>query len=418
MADSLLSRLRSDLASGKGFAFLGRRRKMSAEEACDLCAFLEEIQDVRPLIDTTNRSPYDTLLYPLVMAFQTEMDQAACDVVHRVGMAQLLRICDLALAEPSTPAHPLTMMVKMFVMYAYEPAMERVPAIVRRFPDEYMFSPAFDMLADERHPHGPRMIELLRDPLPEGFSAVLTLDLANALARQNRLQRHPFNSPTGIAKLEAWLTSKDGGEFSYAHSAAASLPFLAEPARGRLAALAMDHVDPKVQLEAAWASAYLGSDAGLRFLIRMTENVQVSLMAQRYLHELGRAELIPPGAAEPDFRAMAEMSEWLAHPQEFGEPPTEIELYDSRTLFWPPTEDTRQLWLFRYRYAGHKENGEDDVGIGMVGSVTFALFGETTGDLSPEDVYGLHCCWELECNGDTRAPEKRTATAGRQLLGL
>jgi len=29
----------------------------------------------------------------------------------------------------------------------------------------------------------------------------------------------------------------------------------------------------------------------------------------------------------------------------------------------------------------------------MVGSVTFALFGETTADLKPEEVYALHCCW-------------------------
>jgi hypothetical protein len=31
----------------------------------------------------------------------------------------------------------------------------------------------------------------------------------------------------------------------------------------------------------------------------------------------------------------------------------------------------------------------------MVGAATFALFGEATADLPPEDIYGLHCCWEL-----------------------
>jgi hypothetical protein len=54
----------------------------------------------------------------------------------------------------------------------------------------------------------------------------------------------------------------------------------------------------------------------------------------------------------------------------------------------------------------------------MVGSVTFALFGEATAELCPEDVYGLHCCWELARNEDPRAPEKRTARAGRELLGI
>ena len=52
----------------------------------------------------------------------------------------------------------------------------------------------------------------------------------------------------------------------------------------------------------------------------------------------------------------------------------------------------------------------------MVGSITFSLFGETTEDLSPEDIYALHCCWELEVNDDPRAPEERTIEAGRKIL--
>jgi hypothetical protein len=141
-------------------------------------------------------------------------------------------------------------------------------------------------------------------------------------------------------------------------------------------------------------------------------------MARQYLEELGHAERIPPAALKPDFRAMAEMCLWLAHPHEFGEPPTDIHLFDTRELDWPPTNDRRRLWLFRYTYAGRGEDGIDEVGLGMVGSITFALFGETTAEMSPEDAYGLHCCWELEMNEDPRAPKKRTAKAGRKLLGI
>ena len=54
----------------------------------------------------------------------------------------------------------------------------------------------------------------------------------------------------------------------------------------------------------------------------------------------------------------------------------------------------------------------------MVGSITFALVGETTPDMTPEDAYGVHCCWELEVNDDPRAPKKRSAKAGRKLLGI
>src|SRR5205085_7500326 len=170
--------------------------------------------------------------------------------------------------------------------------------------------------------------------------------------------------------------------------------------------------------KAAWASAYRGGEAGLKYLARMTTDVRSTVAARQYLEELGRLELVPNAANEPDFQAMAQMCNWLAHPQEAGRPPDAIDLYDTRELHWPPTDDTRQVWLFRYRYQNAKEDGSDDAGIAMVGSVTFALFSEATADLSPEDVYGLHCCWELECNQDPRAPARRTAAAGRRLLGI
>jgi hypothetical protein len=112
---------------------------------------------------------------------------------------------------------------------------------------------------------------------------------------------------------------------------------------------------------------------------------------------------------------MAQMCNWLMHPMEFGAAPDEITQYDTRVLDWPPTNDRRRLWLFRYRYAP-RDGADAAEGIGLVGSVTFALFGEVTAGLPAEDVYALHCCWELQTNGDPRAPEQRTAAAGRKIL--
>ena len=180
----------------------------------------------------------------------------------------------------------------------------------------------------------------------------------------------------------------------------------------------MDHPNAGVQMEAAWASAYRGGTAGLTFLARMCEDPRHSTAAQRYLNELGQGARVPPKALEPDFQAMAQMCNWLEHPNEFGEPPTDITLYDTRELNWLPTNDRRRVWLFRYSFAGRNHDGSDEVGLGMVGSITFALFGETTADMSPEDAYGVHCCWELEVNDDPRAPAQRTAKAGRKLLKI
>jgi hypothetical protein len=54
----------------------------------------------------------------------------------------------------------------------------------------------------------------------------------------------------------------------------------------------------------------------------------------------------------------------------------------------------------------------------MVGSITFSLFGETSPSMSPEDLYALHCCWELGVDDDPRAPAARSIAAGRALLGF
>ncbi len=171
-----------------------------------------------------------------------------------------------------------------------------------------------------------------------------------------------------------------------------------------LAALAMDHPDTGVQIEAAWASGYRGGTAGLTFLVRMCEDPNHSLGARQYLEELGQEDRIPAKALEPNFDAMAQMCQWLMHPNEFGEPPTEIELYDTRELHWPPTDDDRRVWLFKYTYAPHKEDQQRRSRFGNDRSITFALFGETTADMSPEDVCGIHCCWGV---GDQRRPRAR-----------
>ena len=140
------------------------------------------------------------------------------------------------------------------------------------------------------------------------------------------------------------------------------------------------------------------------------------MVACTYLRELDREEAIPERANDPTFKATAEMSHWLSHPNEFGRIPDELELFDTREIFWPPTNDRRQVWLFKYRYLPEEPGGESEVGIGMVGSITFVLFGEATDNLSPEDVYALHCCWELQFKDDPRAPEERSIEIGRQIL--
>ncbi|HET9157498.1 MAG TPA: hypothetical protein VFN91_12570, partial [Myxococcaceae bacterium] len=129
------------------------------------------------------------------------------------------------------------------------------------------------------------------------------------------------------------------------------------------------------------------------------------------------SDLIPAEARDPLFAARAEMLSWLSHGMEFGRPPTSLELWDRRTIHWPPTDDERELFLFRYTYPPTEPGKPPDVGVGLVGSVTFSLFGETKASGTPEDALAAHCVWELQQNGDPRG-EGREIEAGRELLGF
>ncbi len=74
------------------------------------------------------------------------------------------------------------------------------------------------------------------------------------------------------------------------------------------------------------------------------------------------------------------------------------------------------MWLFKYHYEPTDGGAEEELGVGMVGSITFALADESTQDKRPLDYYALHCCLELELNNDERAPKERSVSAGRAIL--
>jgi len=153
----------------------------------------------------------------------------------------------------------------------------------------------------------------LRDLLPPGFIGVALLDTADAGLIEGAEMPHPFDSPEGVQRLRAWLTTADEGEYSYAHSATAAMPFLSEPGREELLGLAMKHPDIGVQIETAWAAAKLGQEEGLHRLAAFCRNINHSHTARRYLGELGREDLVPSEAKDADFEALASIStvmEW------------------------------------------------------------------------------------------------------------
>ncbi len=390
---------------------------LSVDEAHDVCAILAEMRDAAVLQGKNPPATFDSALHDLTGLFQMVDRREVALVLQTEGIPHLVRLYDASLTLPNRNPSALLFVLKILAMHDRGELVERLAAAAQDpgLCEGFLWSVLFRCLGED----GPLCVQVcarLSQPLPLGFAAVAYLDFANVLCLGGRIARHPYDTAEGRSRLRAWLTAAEGGKTSYATSATVSLPFLTPTEREELLGLAQNHPSADVRMEAAWAAARLGREEGVRALTQLCLDPRTSRLASAYLNDLGRGDAVPEEARAPDFRACAEMCAWLAHPQEFGRPPEQIDLLDTREIYWPPTNDRRRLWLFRYRYPPRREDGTPDDGVGMVGSVTVALFGETTPDMAADDVYALHCCWELEWTRDPRAPGKRSVEAGRRLL--
>ncbi len=185
----------------------------------------------------------------------------------------------------------------------------------------------------------------------------------------------------------------------YAVSTAAALRYLTHEGCDGLLTLAQNHHSPDVRVEGAYSSAYLGRAAGIDVLARFCLDVNYSEKACHYLGELNRADAVPRQALAPDFRAMAELSQWLADPRELGRPPDRLRILDHRDLQWPPTRDRTSLWLIEYSVTDRSGSSTELIGVGFVGSITFSLSTYRMEGRPLEDIYAIHCYWELEAQG-------------------
>lgn len=368
----------------------------SREDAKAICAALGELPDAYDLGDDLFiTSP----LWALSSLFQDveNAEAPAFAVLYHQGLPELIRIFDeLSEAPHDLREDDLLFVLKILAMYGSREGAEKVVEAAKRplFPDAYLWHVVLGVFSDE-HPQSNYVFESLTDP-PPGFLAIALLDSANAAAIAGWLSRHPFDSDAGRERLEAWLTDSDPEHASYAHSATAALPFISNPDRDQLLALALDHVNSSVQIEAAWAAAKLGREAGLKILARYCQDVRHAGVAIRYLDELGREEFIPAEALEESFQAKAAFSLWLSHPNELGQPPDELEIVDHRLLAWPPERIAKPFWLIRFRLRDRTGLEEDQVDCGLVGSMTWCFFAYEMHKRPPEDAYAIHCYWEME----------------------
>ena len=366
----------------------------TTDEAQAICNLLKRL----PVKVAKEGQVVNSRLSALVALFQDVETKGAFGVLAKQGVPELCRIFDeLVDSKDEGTIDDLLFVLKILAMYRTEAGTDRVIRAARMplKPETYMWSIILGQYKQD-HPQAKRILKEIGNPLPRGFLAVALLDCANGHAIAASETPHPFNSTEGIKRLQAWLVARDEDQYSYAHSATASIPFIRQPERDQLLALALGHPDVGVQMEGAWASAKLGSETGLKLLVRYCLDANYSQQARQYLVELGREDAVPGEALAPAFQAKATFANWLAYPNELGRVPDEVQIVDQRKLAWPPDGERKSLWLIQFRVKDTTGLGEDDVDCGLVGSVTFCLFSYKIAERPPEDAYAIHCYWEME----------------------
>jgi hypothetical protein len=368
----------------------------SRVDALAICAALQRVVEDKVPRGKSHTSP----LHALTELFQSVegAECAAFGVLQERGTSLLVQILREGLNKKGNHSKDdLLFVLKVLAMYGTSDGADAViEAIRRRFePDGFMWTIILSVF-NQDHPEAVRLFTELSQPLHAGFVSIALLDAANRFLLDGGEARHPFDSDEGLARLEEWLTDADPEKASYAVSATAAIPFLNHEGRQRLLVLALAHRDASVVMEAAWAAAKTGDERGIEALVRCCLSVNQSTQARQYLKELDRSDAVPPAALVPDFQARAEFAQWLAHPNELGRPPDEVEIVDHRQLCWPPEFDPKPFWLLRYRAKAQTELDEDDIGVGLAGSVTWCFFSRELSQRPPEDGYAIHCCWEME----------------------
>jgi len=338
-----------------------------------------------------------------VLLLQTPGNEAIANLLREKALPHVVTLMEVPADPTNDLFSPLAMIAaKIGVMYQEPNAVMGVVKLAARgtHADHHLWEVIFGIIA-EAPGLNLAVASTLGMKIPGGFCGIAFLDFCNTMAREENLSPHPFDHATGHARLRTWLN--DAENPSYGHSVAATLPYLASaPLRDELLALARANPAAEIRLEAAWAAAKLGDASGLSELAAAARNPQTADLARTYLTELGASDQIPAEAQGPAGAALAEMGNWLRHPQEFGRGPDELRIVDQRTLHWPPVGEDRAMTLVYYRYLPTADSTGSE-GIGCLGSVTFALFGiDDLVGKTPEAIYGLYCVWEFGFHGDAR----------------
>lgn len=264
----------------------------------------------------------------------------------------------------------------------------------------------------------PTQLELFFERLQEGLFhptvMAILLDLANYSVRNQKLELHPWSDrvkelanllsqvivrleqlqrdPTKFGDQVEQIQQVLGESVALTVALCDALGLIGGSVAIESLLQAQELAHRRIQAEAAAALARLGDQRGKDHLIELAADPVARLRAVTYAEEIGLGEQIAEDQKTPLALAESELASWLANPEQFGFPPSKIELLDTRTQFWPSYEDPQNCFLFHYEY---NLPGGKVANTGMAGPLTHAFHADLT-HLSVDDAYAAFAGWQAE----------------------
>ncbi|MFW6106897.1 MAG: HEAT repeat domain-containing protein [bacterium] len=240
------------------------------------------------------------------------------------------------------------------------------------------------------------------------------LDLSNYVTREGLVDQHPAakrsdelanllghlserlgcleENPPATDESPEMLSQKVDECVSLVVALCDSLALIGKPsAVGKLyQALALQH--RRIRTEAAAALATLGESKGVDALVQLATEPIARLRVISHAEELGLADRIEAEYRTETAEAEAQVAVELAQPAFFGIPPTSLELFDSRSQFWPGFDSPVACYLFRYEYRFPNAPYHN---VAIAGPMVHAFVADLT-DLSAEDIYAAYAGWHVD----------------------
>ena len=272
-----------------------------------------------------------------------------------------------------------------------------------------LFSPLFQKHAYDATSLFPALLGAINRP----ELAPSILDLANFLARENRVPIHPAvdrrSQLEGLLRaimhqLNCLQESGGGGESSedlaqkmedavaLVVSLCDALALIGHRDSAAVLRQVLDLSHRRIRTEAAAALARLGDETGVEALLGLAAEPVARLRVLSYAAELGLEDRIDPQFATDEARCEAEVALQLAQPAYFGLPPTRLETVDRRQLYWPGCDEPVDCYLFRYFY---ELAGSQFANIAIGGPLSHTFAADLC-DVSIDDIYAAFAGWDVE----------------------